>query len=282
MARMTLPSKNITYDSRDPRDPSFVGLAEVFRQASSYPHHFDGLTAESLNRVTDLPVGHIVFCLPMIPNVDEEWRAIVMYFMKKDGPQKGKLVARFGWVHPDCLRLWAPPRSHLKVQIHRTKERGSRMPTINIGEVDPGVRVVNDVRYGRRVLLDARWKHKCYMFTKDCTGKCEAFCKATARNDEIFAWILQFAQTAVARDLSGWIACERAVHRSLAAATILDICFQFRVDYYHASHRRSETCCQRCIHENSNSLFHELRSLPKLYNERVTPLAKALGLGQEI
>ena len=52
------------------------GLALVKRQASSFPEKFKDFRAHHCAKVTDIPVGHMVFCLPIIAT-DVNWRAVI-------------------------------------------------------------------------------------------------------------------------------------------------------------------------------------------------------------
>jgi len=252
----------------NPRDPEFYGLARVFRKASDYPLHFAALKAHQVADVTDFPVGHIVFCLPSKVDTDQGWRAVIVHLIIE-----GENHAKMAWIHPDCLEPLPAPAMDVSIQVHRTKQRGRHTPTISIGPVDPGVRVTDDA-----VILDARWHYQIHSTTDNCTGKCASMCRATARNDVCFACIIEFARTIMVTRKRGFVCCERGVHRSLASAKLLEICFGFEIDYYHASHRSSTGCCQRDAHSEEMEIIHSLRSLPKLHKLNVRALADILKL----
>ena len=65
-----------------PRD--FCGPAIVYRQASAFPAHFSGRTADQIGQVADIPVGNLVFCLP-ITSEDVEWRPVIIEIAKSNG-----------------------------------------------------------------------------------------------------------------------------------------------------------------------------------------------------
>ena len=75
-----------------PRD--FCGPAIVYRQASAFPTHFSRHTADQIGRVADIPVGNLVFYLP-ITSADVEWRPVIIEVAKSYG-------AGTRWQHSDA------------------------------------------------------------------------------------------------------------------------------------------------------------------------------------
>ena len=141
--------------------------------------------------------------------------------------------ARFTCIHPQVIK---PLVSQKEVLVGHAKRRGSSPPTHYLGRENPGVRAMQG-----SVVLDARWRgygDGKWRGGKSCSGYCPWFWISIARNPEIMGFILQFA----ARE-GDIVCCNYGVHRSVAAANILQCAFGRPVEWRHASPFRRCPCC---------------------------------------
>jgi len=245
---------------------ALCGLALVTRQASSYPELFEEFRARNCAKVTDIPAGQIVFCLPFI-NSDVNWRAVILTMCIDEVEH-----ARLTWVHPDCLQPLGPARSREAISVDLTVGRGDRGPSIHIEDNMTGVKDV-----GNDLVLDARWPMRFHKKTHDCTGHCFCMCYSVLTEPTCFASVLRFAAALRVRS-TGRVCCEHAKHRSVAAANILKLLFGINVDYSLASRDRTLSCCGKRAADNVISMLHALRELPEISGSASRPLAIILGL----
>ena len=231
--------------------PDYTGLATVYRQASKYAPVFKGFRVHHLDKVRNMPVGTSVLCLPMTA-ADCGWRAVIT-----NVTHENQKLARFAWVHPECLRAMPTLGARPRIEVHHTKKRGYREASIDIGPEEIGVRPLNG-----RLVLDARWGWSLGG-SHECTGHCFALCESLASQDEAFAIVLHFAETMREHDV-GLICCDRGKHRSVAAANLLERCFGLSVNMDHAARERCYQCCHQPMFDNMPGIFQALRRLPML------------------
>ena len=243
----------------------FYGPAIVYRQASAFPAHFRGRTADHIGLVADIPVGNLVFCLP-ITNADVEWRPVIIQVAKNGG-----VVARFTWVHPRCVASLPGSSSSLTVKVHHTHERGQKLPTTDIGPVKTGTRIFQD-----GLVLDARWRSDELYKGIVCTGHCLGVCLGIL-TDTCFAQILEFARM-LNRHKTGDVCCFRGKHRSVATANMLFLLFRVSVDMTYAARERCHRCCNMRVQDNIPALLDWLRAFPRLALTGQMLLANALRL----
>jgi hypothetical protein len=233
-------------------DHLLYGLARVERQASSFPSKFKGYRASHCADVTDVPVGHIVFCLPLVEG-DVNWRAVVLNVVIGNHE-----CARLAWMHPACLRPLQPIDIQPSARVDLTEGRGSRLPSIDIGPTAVGVRQVRGA-----LVLDARWDFPLGRTTHECTGHCYCLCHSVITNERCFADILRFAAV-LQNARMGHVCCAHAKHRSVAAANVLRLCFGIPVDLEQASGDRCGRCCQKRAADHVPQLLRALRTVPAL------------------
>jgi hypothetical protein len=242
------------------------GLAIVERQASSFPEQFIDYQIHHCAQVTDIPVGQIVFCLPLISS-DVNWRAVVLNMWIE-----GVEHARLTWVHPGCLKPLGLINMQGTITVDLTEGRGNTGPSIDIGAAETGVRDVGD-----DLILDARWTTPFPRSTRDCTGHCFCLCHSMMTEPKCFAAILRFAAALQGRK-TGRVCCAHAKHRSVAAANILRLCFGVDVNFSLATKDRTETCCRKRAADNVTSMLRALRCLPEISGNASRPLAHILEL----
>ena len=222
-----------------------AGLARVFRLASDYPVSFRDWVSANCEDVEELPVDKYVLLLPSIKS-DLGWAPVITH---------GDFGARFTWVHPDCVSLVDHASLGGVILVGHTDERGPYPPSHCIGMRAPGVRIFNE-----ELVLDARWKGRGENDSDDCSGYCTSTCIDFARDAVRVADVLTFA----IHCRSGLICCNRAKHRSVAAAQILQHVFHRRVNYSYAARQRCAQCCGRPAHANIHEIYMALRSLPNM------------------
>ena len=244
----------------------FYGLAIVYREASAFPEVFyqANYIADHIRLVADVPVGNIVFCLP-ITQADTGWRPVIVEARTSEG-----IRARFTWMHPHCVTFLPGSWSRFLATVHHTKKRGRKRPTINIGPDEPGVRVFQD-----RLILDARW-HSGSFRGLECTGYCLGVCLGIL-DDEHFAQIIHFARM-LTRHKTGEICCLRGKHRSVAVANILFHMFRISVDRTNGATERCHQCCNTKMQEHIPVLLNRLRAFPRFALVGQMLLANALCL----
>ena len=242
------------------------GLARVTRQASAYPEKFKNFRACHCAKVTDVPVGHVVFCLPIIPT-DTNWRAVILIMIYNDVEE-----ARLTWIHPDCLQPLSRTSRRESVRVDLTVGRGNHRPSIQIDDREPGVKYVKN-----ELVLDARWTLRFARTTDDCTGHCLCICCSVLREPTCFASVLRFAQ-ALKIEGAGRVVCEHAKHRSVAAANILRFLFSVDIDFHLAAGDRTNSCCNERAADNVACLLVALRMLPEISGSACRPLSQILGL----
>ena len=217
-------------------------------------------------KVTDIPVGHVVFCLPVI-TTDMNWRAVILT-MTINGVEHARLI----WVHPGCLQPLGPENRRGAIRVDLTEGRGSLGPSIQIGDTETGMRDV-----GNDLVLDARWSMRFARTTRECTGHCFCMCYSVLTEPTCFASILRFAAALRARS-TGRVCCEHAKHRSVAVANILKLLFEVDVDYSLATRDRTPACCGERAADNVTGMLRALRKLPEISGSASRPLATILGL----
>jgi len=242
------------------------GLARVTRQASAYPEKFKNFRARHCAKVTDVPVGHVVFCLPIIPT-DTNWRAVILIMIYNDVEE-----ARLTWIHPDCLQPLSQASRRESVRVDLTVGRGDHGPSIEIDDHAPGMKYVKN-----ELVLDARWTLRFARTTHNCTGHCLCICCSILREPTCFASVLRFAQ-ALKIESTGRVACEHAKHRSVAAANILRFLFSVDIDFHLAARDRTASCCNERAADNVACLLVALRMLPEISGSACRPLSQILGL----
>ena len=249
----------------------FYGLAMVYREASAFPEIFrrEGYIADHIRMVADVPVGNLVFCLPITP-VDVGWRPVIIEARYSD--HKGQDIrARFAWVHPHCVAPLSGSWSRFMIKVHHTHKRGRKDPTTDIGPVQTGSRV-----FDSRLVFDARWRAEETYRNLQCTGHCLGVCLGIL-TDVQFAQIIEFARM-LTRHKAGDVCCYRGKHRSVAAANILFLLFRVSVDMTYAAAERCRECCGRKVKDNIHVLLNRLRAFPKLVLTGRMRLADALRL----
>lgn len=248
-------------------DRSLCGLALVKRQASSFPKAFHGFQAHHCARVTDVPVGQIVFCLPFIAS-DVDWRAVILSIIIGDIE-----YARLTWIHPECLEPLGPKKRHDAICVDLTVGRGNGGPSIQIDEDSrTGVKEVEG-----DLVLDARWPMRFGRVSRDCTGHCFAMCRSVLTEPSCFASILRFAAALRVRT-KGRVCCHHGKHRSVAAANILMLLFEVDADFSLASKDRTRHCCDHRAGDDIIGMLSALRELPEISGDVSRPLAFILGL----
>ena len=230
----------------------FYGLAIVYREAGAFPSVFreDKYEAAHLAHVAEIPVGNLVFCLP-ITQADMGWRPIIIEARGSEGVR-----ARFTWMHPQCVAPLPGSWSRFKAVVHHTKKRGRKRATIDIGPIQTGVRI-----FSEKLTLDARWGSGPFR-GMECTGYCLGVCMGIL-NDESFAQIIDFARMLTTHK-TGDVCCLRGKHRSLATANILFHLFRISVDRSNGSTERCYQCCNTRMQDNIPVLLSSLRALPRL------------------
>jgi hypothetical protein len=242
------------------------GLARVTRQASAYPEKFKDFRARHCAKVTDVPVGHIVFCLPIIPT-DMNWRAVILIMIYNEVEE-----ARLTWIHPECLQPLSQASRRESVRVDLTVGRGAQGPSIEIDDLAPGMKYVKN-----ELILDARWTLRFAQTTDRCTGHCLCICCSLLREPTCVASVLRFAQ-ALKIENKGRVACEHAKHRSVAAANILRFLFSVDIDFHLAARDRTASCCNERAADNVACLLVTLRMLPEISGSACRPLSQILGL----
>ena len=252
-------------------DHFLCGLALVERQASSYPDAFKGFRAHHCERVTDVPAGQIVFCLPLISS-DKDWRAVILNLCVRTREGEENEYAVLTWVHPECLLPLGPDRGREAISVDLTDGRGHVKPSIHIDDERAGVKDV-----GNDLVLDARWSMSFRRSTHECTGHCFSMCRSVLTEPSCFASILRFAASLRVRS-TGRVCCHHAKHRSVAAANILRLLFDINVDYSLAARDRTRDCCGSRAADNVIGMLQALRELPEISGSVSRPLAITLGL----
>jgi len=242
------------------------GLARVKRQASAFPEKFKDFRVHQCAKVTDIPVGHVVFCLPIIAT-DVNWRAVILTMM-----YNGVEQARLTWVHPECLQPLGRTGKRESVRVDLTAGRGGVKPSIQISDTESGMKDV-----GSELVLDARWSLRFARTTHECTGHCFCICNSVLTEPTCFASVLRFAEALKVRS-TGRVCCEHAKHRSVAAANILKFLFEVDVDFSLASRDRTSTCCDERAADNVVCMLVALRKLPEISGSACRPLSQILGL----
>ena len=242
------------------------GLVVVSRQASSYPERFEGFRVHQCAKVTDIPVGQVVFGLPLISS-DVGWRAVIVTMCIGEVEH-----ARLTWVHPDCLQPLGPAWRREAISVDLTEGRGGIRPSIHIEDFEAGVKDV-----GNDLVLDARWSMRFARSTRDCTGHCFCMCHSVMTAPTVFASILRFAASLRVRS-TGRVCCEHAKHRSVAVANILNLLFEINVDYSLGTKDRTWACCGERAADNVTGMLQALRELPEISGNASRPLATILGL----
>ena len=218
-------------------------------------------------RVTDIPVGQIVFCLPLISS-DVNWRAVILTICIGEVEH-----ARLTWVHPDCLQPLGPERRREAISVDLTEGRGGLGPSIHIDDDSrTGVKEV-----GKDLVLDARWPMRFTRKTHDCSGHCFSMCHSVLTEPSCFASILRFAATLRIR-CTGRVCCHHGKHRSVAAANILKLLFEINVDYSLAARDRTRNCCKDRAADDVIGMLRALRELPDISGDVSRPLASILRL----
>ena len=193
-----------------------------------------------------------VFCLPMT-EADCGWRAVIININRET-----HLRSRLAWMHPQCLRALPNLGARPQLDVHHTEKRGMKKASIDIGPEQPGVRTLDG-----RLILDARWRFAQGREDLDCTGHCLELCESLATHELSCAMVIEFAERIRNYEV-GHICCVRGKHRSVAAANILQICFNLAVNMDCAARERCHKCCNRRVIDNAASLFQAFRRLPQL------------------
>ena len=96
----------------------FYGLAIVYREASAFPAVFnqENYEADHVKLIADVPVGNLVFCLP-ITQADTGWRPVIIEARGSEG-----IRARFTWIHPHCVAPLPGSWSRFTAVVHNTRE----------------------------------------------------------------------------------------------------------------------------------------------------------------
>ena len=259
----------------------WYGLARVTRQASKHPEVFEGYLAHHCKDVSDVPLGHIVYCLPCLPE-DVGWRPIIVTIFILEVE-----CARFGWIHPECIEPIGPNQRPGRVSIEHTNYRSRREPSISFLNGDaPGIKIADSpgTMHHGDLVLDCRWKMRFPNASYKCTGHCLGWCKSVILSDKkpedagiCFATILRFADEVRLKG-GGRVCCERGTHRSVAAGNLLMMLFNVVVDFHNASEERSERCCRERAIDNFDRLGDAMRDLPKIPKAVSRPLADILRL----
>ena len=218
-----------------------AGIAQTIRLASHYPAAFHKWSHTDLKDVTELQVGTKVLLLPQETD-DYGWQCVVLV-------DAG--LAEVTWVHPETLGSVFTAILDV-VTVGHAKQRSGCAATHCIGPTKPGTRFVG----GGQLVLDARWEGRGDGDER-CTGFCSCVVEQIASDPQRMAGIMSFAF----QERSGWVVCNRAKHRSVAASRILEYCFNRRVNYDFAVQQRRCAVCASPAH--SAGINRAIRSLPR-------------------
>ena len=267
----------------------WYGLARVTRQASRHPEVFKGYLAHHCKDVSDIPLGHTVYCLPCWPE-DVGWRPIIVVISIREVE-----CARFGWIHPECIEPIKPNPRPDRVSVEHLNFRSKREPTISFRNgKEPGIKIADSpgTMHDGDLVLDCRWRMGFPNASFKCTGHCLRWCQSVILSDKepedagiCFATILRFAEEVKVKGGGQCIArvcCERGTHRSVAAGNLLSMLFDVVVDFKSAAEERSWRCCRERAIDNFDSLCEAMRALPKIPKAVSRPLADILGLPESM
>ena len=224
-------------------------IAVVTHTASSTPQSFIGCCANEMEHVVDLAIGTVVYVLPSRID-DNGWTPIIYARWIDRAGFRSRREARRAWIHPNVWRYLPMPAASADVTVGHTAARGRNPASHDIGDEDPGVRL-----HGGVLVLDARWSGRGRNNPKNCSGFCSSYIWHAAGNAERMAHILDFASMR----RKGVVACERATHRSVSAAKILELSFHRCINWSFATRRG---VCSSCTAPNSDSVLDAMRHLP--------------------
>ena len=234
-------------------DPGFARVWQLLSQRADAMYTFRDWTTGSMRAIEELPVGCYVLVLPRLTR-DLGWCPVITL----DDTAR----ARFTYIHPAVIQ---PVSVDKPVVVGHALERNGRRASHDIGRRRPGVRCIDG-----EIVLDARWGHD----GGECSGHCSGSWIRIAVDPIKLGCILQFA--AYEGDV---VCCERAAHRSVATAYILQYAFGRRINWNHAATWRECEVEPRCRfgQDGVSALWSSFRAIP----QRVNPcrlLQYALGL----
>ena len=218
-----------------------AGIARTIRLASHYPAAFHSWSHTDLKDVTELQLGTKVLLLPQ-ETEDYGWQCVVLV-------DAG--LAEVTWVHPETLGSVFTAILDV-VTVGHAKPRSGWAATHRIGPTRPGTRFL----CGGQLVLDARWAGRGDEDDR-CTGFCSCIVEEMASHTERMAGIMSFAF----EERPGWVVCNRAKHRSVAASQILEYCFNLRVNYDFAVEQGRCAVCDSPA--NRAGINRALRRLPR-------------------
>ena len=232
------------------------GLGYVTLHASTYVQSFRGWNANDCGDVEELPVGTYVIVLRG-ERSDIGWLPVVV------NDERGK--ARFTLVHPQSVRVFHDSELGGQITVGHTCYRGRHRPAPDLGDFGQRERTCGVLEVNEQLVLDARWTGRGQTDTPGCSGFCASVCAETAKDADRVGDILNFA----ARRRQGIIVCERAKHRSVSAAKILELVCRRQVDYSYAVRPRCDRCCKKKVEDDLNVIWNALRNLPTETNSTV-------------